>query len=328
MKRKIKVGIVGYGNLGKGVELGIYEQSDLELVAIFTRRDPQKVTQFFRQTRVLPIEEADHYVHHIDVMILCGSSKEDLREQAIYFARKFNTVDSFDIHEEIPAYFKMVDEVAKDFGYVSVISVGWDPGLFSLNRLLGEAIFPEGDVYTFWGKGLSQGHSAAIRRVSGVKDGVQYTIPSQLAIDQVRLGKKLALHENDRHERVCYVVPEKGANLLEIEHDIKSMPHYFAPFQTTIHFITKEEMDREHRHMAHGGHVISSGVTGTDHKQLMEFTLTLQSNAEFTARVLIAYARVAYRLYKYGESGAQTVFDIPPKLLSPQLPSELRRKWL
>lgn len=328
MTRKIKVGIVGYGNLGRGAELGIYEQADMELVAVFTRREPSELTPIHPQTPVLPIEEAENYVDHIDVMLLCGSSKSDLRDQSVQFVRSFNIVDSFDIHEEIPAYFQEVNDVAKDYGYVSIISIGWDPGLFSIQRMIGGAIFPRGEVHTFWGEGLSQGHSAAIRKVAGVRDGVQYTIPSELAIQHIRLGKKLNLLENERHERVCYVVAKEGANRMEIEYEIKTMPHYFAPFKTTVHFITEEEMRREHRHKQHGGHVISSDVTGESHKQLMEFTLTLKSNPEFTALVLLAYARAAYRLHKNGESGARTIFDIPPKLISSDLPAELRRKLL
>lgn len=323
MKRKTRIGIVGYGNLGKGVEQGIYEQGDMTLVAIFTRRDVNKITPIFSQTTILPINEVVNYTHHIDVMILCGSSKSDLQDQSIQFAQRFNTVDSFDIHEKISDYFQTVDNVAQGSGHVSIISIGWDPGLLSVQRLLGEAIFPSGEVHTFWGEGLSQGHSQAIRKVDGVKDGVQYTIPSQGAIEHVRLGKKLELPKSDWHERVCYIVAEVGANRLQIEHEIKSMPYYFAPYKTTVHFITEQEMDRDHRHMAHGGRVLSSGVTGNGHQQLMELTLTLKSNPEFTALVLIAYARAAYRLYKQGESGARTIFDIPPKLISPDCPLRL-----
>lgn len=329
MTGKIRVGVVGYGNLGKSVEQLIHEQDDMELVAIFTRRNPADIESIYPHTTILQVTEADSYMQHIDVMILCGGSKTDLPSQSLEFAKKFNTVDSFDIHEKIPAYFEAVHEVAIAYGYLSILSVGWDPGLFSVQRLLGEVIFPKGDVYTFWGKGLSQGHSAAIRNVEGVVDGVQYTIPSELAIQHVRSGKALDLPEEERHERVCYVVVEEGVNRMKVEYDIKTMPHYFAPFKTTVHFISKEELKRNHHQKIHGGHVISRDrATGKTNQQLMEFSLSLMSNPAFTARVLLAYARAAYRLYKNGETGARTVFDIPPKYIAPQTPSELRRKWL
>lgn len=324
----IKVGIVGYGNLGKGVQQAIAQNPDMELVAIFTRRQPEQMKAEGGNAKFEHISAAEQYVGAIDVMIMCGGSATDLPEQTPVMARMFNTVDSFDTHAKIPEFFEAVDAAAKGNGVVSVISTGWDPGLFSMNRLLGQSILPEGTDYTFWGKGVSQGHSDAIRRVPGVKGGVQYTVPVEKVIESIRSGDTPELATRQKHLRECFVVAEEGADLDEIRHTIESMPNYFADYDTTVTFITEEQLKREHGEMPHGGFVIRSGVTGQGKRQLIEFSLKLESNPGFTASVLVAYARAAYRMSQEGQTGARTVFDIPLAYLSPKSAEELRRELL
>ncbi|WP_019419767.1 diaminopimelate dehydrogenase [Paenibacillus sp. OSY-SE] len=321
----IRIGIVGYGNLGKGVEKSIRQNSDMELVAIFTRRDPQSIQS---HVPVVSLDEAESYKGKVDVMILCGGSATDLPEQGPQLARKFHTVDSFDTHARIPEYFESVNSAAAANGHVSVISTGWDPGLFSLNRLLFQSILPEGNEYTFWGRGVSQGHSDAIRRVEGVKNGVQYTIPSDEAVAKVRAGENPKLTTRDKHVRECYIVAEADADQARIEAEIKSMPNYFADYDTIVHFISEEELKMNHSAMPHGGLVFRSGMTGEGTAQIMEFGLNLGSNPEFTASVLVAYARAVSKLAARGESGARTVFDIPFGLMSPKSPEQLRKELL
>lgn len=328
MGNKIRVGIVGYGNLGKGVEASIAQQPDMELVAIFSRRNPDSVNVINPDIKVLHIDEAKNYTEAIDVMILCGGSATDLPEQVPAFAEMFNTVDSFDTHAKIPEYFASVDKVAQASGKTSIISVGWDPGMFSMNRVMSEALLPEGETYTFWGKGLSQGHSDAVRRVEGVKNGVQYTIPSEIVIEQVRNGENPDVSKSDRHVRTCYIVTEDGADPAKIEQEIKTMPNYFADYDTTVHFITEEELKEDHAAMPHGGFVIRSGKTGEGHDQIVEYSLNLGSNPEFTASVVTAYARAAHRLHKEGQKGAKTVYDVAPGYISPKTAEELRRDYL
>ncbi|WP_410771089.1 diaminopimelate dehydrogenase [Fontibacillus sp. BL9] len=325
MASNIKVGIVGYGNLGRGVEKAIKQNPDMELSAIFSRRQPNDVAA---ANGVVHISEVEKYKGEIDVLILCGGSATDLPEQGPELAALFNTVDSFDTHAKIPDYFEQVNAAAVKGGNVSVISTGWDPGLFSLNRLLAEAVLPEGKEYTFWGKGVSQGHSDAIRRVQGVKNGVQYTIPIESAVDRVRSGENPELSTKEKHLRECYVVAEEGADLAKIEREIKEMPNYFADYLTTVNFISEEELKQNHSTMPHGGTVLRSGRTGENSTQIIEFGLKLDSNPEFTASVLIAYARAVYKLSKQGQSGAKTVFDIPFGLLSPKTPEQLRKELL
>ena len=321
----IRIGIVGYGNLGKGVEKSIRQNSDMELVAIFTRRDPQSIQA---HVPVVSLDEAESYKGKVDVMILCGGSATDLPEQGPQLARMFHTVDSFDTHARIPEYFESVNTAAAANGHVSVISTGWDPGLFSLNRLLFQSILPEGNEYTFWGRGVSQGHSDAIRRVEGVKNGVQYTIPSDEAVAKVRAGENPKLTTRDKHVRECYIVAEADADQARIEAEIKSMPNYFADYDTIVHFISEEELKMNHSAMPHGGLVFRSGMTGEGTAQIMEFGLNLGSNPEFTASVLVAYARAVSKLAARGESGARTVFDIPFGLMSPKSPEQLRKELL
>lgn len=328
MEQAIKVGIVGYGNLGKGVEAALKRAPDMELVGVFTRREPSGLRLLDPATPAYRLAEIDAFHEKIDVLILCGGSKQDLPKQGPALAALFNTVDSFDTHAKIPEYFDAVDRAARQAGTTAIISVGWDPGLFSLNRLFGEAILPEGDTYTFWGKGLSQGHSDAVRRVPGVKAGVQYTIPSPEAMAQVRSGARPTLTTREKHRRECYVVLEDGADPAEVERQIVTMPHYFADYDTTVHFISEEELRRDHAAMPHGGFVIRSGSTGEGTAQLMEFSLKLGSNSEFTASVLVAYARAAYRLNRRGRIGAKTVLDVAPGLLSPKSPEQLRKELL
>ncbi|BFH61316.1 MULTISPECIES: diaminopimelate dehydrogenase [Paenibacillus] len=323
--KQINIGIVGYGNLGKGVEKAIRQNPDLQLEAIFTRREPQGVQA---SVPVLHISEAEKYVGKIDVMILCGGSATDLPEQGPEFAKLFNTVDSFDTHARIPEYFATVDAAASAAGHVSVISTGWDPGLFSLNRMLAEAILPEGKEYTFWGRGVSQGHSDAIRRVEGVKNGVQYTIPVEAAVAKVRAGENPELTTRQKHLRECFVVAEEGADLARIEKEIKEMPNYFSDYDTTVNFISEEELKANHSAMPHGGTVLRSGRTGENSTQIIEFGLKLDSNPEFTASVLVAYARAAAKLSAQGDKGAKTVFDIPFGLLSPKSAEQLRKELL
>lgn len=324
---KIKIGIVGYGNLGRGVEAAIEQNPDMELVAVFTRRNPESLT-IKSDAKVLHVDDAPNYQDAIDVMILCGGSATDLPEQVPHFAQYFNTIDSFDTHARIPELFDTVNEVAEKSGKVAIISVGWDPGLFSLNRILGEVVLPVGNTYTFWGKGISQGHSDAIRRVEGVKNGVQYTIPIEEAVNRVRSGENPELSTREKHARVCYVVLEEGADAQKVENEIKTMPNYFDEYDTTVHFISEEELKEKHSGMPHGGFVIRSGASNDGYNSIVEFSLKLDSNPSFTSSVLVAYARAAHRLYQKGEKGARTVFDIPFGLLSPKSPEELRKDLL
>lgn len=322
---KINIGIVGYGNLGKGVEQAVKYNPDMNLKAIFTRRD---VNLLDTNSLVVHISEIEKYKGIIDVMILCGGSATDLDIQGPMIAQNFNTVDSFDTHSRIPEYFEKLDKVAKKAGTCSLISSGWDPGLFSLNRLLGLSILPNGKEYTFWGEGVSQGHSDAIRRVRGVKYAKQYTVPKPEALARVRSGENPDLTTREKHARVCYVVPENNADLGEIKNTIINMPGYFADYDTTVHFISTEEFNREHQGMPHGGLVIRTGQTSPDNKQKMEFSIELDSNPEFTSSVILAYARAVYKLTKTGKTGAVTVFDIPFAYLSPYPPEQLRKELL
>lgn len=326
----IRIGIMGYGNLGKGIECAIAQNDDTTLAAVFTRRDPATVKI---QTDGVPVYHADDAVEHkdeIDVMILCGGSATDLPKQTPEFVKYFNVVDSFDTHAKIPEHFDNVDVAAKASGKVGIISVGWDPGMFSLNRLYGNAILVDGKDYTFWGKGVSQGHSDAIRRVEGVLDAKQYTVPVSEALEAVRNGENPELTTREKHTRVCYVVAEEGADLARIENEIKTMPNYFADYDTTVHFISADELKRDHSGIPHGGFVIRTGSTGMrgENKHVIEYSLKLDSNPEFTTSVLIAYARAAVRMNNEGVSGAKTVFDIPPAYLSPKSGAELRKELL
>ena len=326
----IRIGIMGYGNLGKGIECAIAQNDDTTLAAVFTRRDPSTVKI---QTEGVPVYHADEAVVHkdeIDVMILCGGSATDLPKQTPEFVKYFNVVDSFDTHAKIPEHFDNVDVAAKASGKVGIISVGWDPGMFSLNRLYANAILVDGKDYTFWGKGVSQGHSDAIRRVEGVLDAKQYTVPVPEALEAVRNGENPELTTREKHTRVCYVVAEEGADLARIENEIKTMPNYFADYDTTVHFISADELTRDHSGIPHGGFVIRSGNTGVSEetKHVIEYSLKLGSNPEFTASVIVAYARAAYRMAKDGMKGAMTVFDVAPKYLSPKTNEELRKNLL
>ena len=325
---KTRIGIVGYGNLGRGVEAAITQNEDMELVAVFTRRDPAGLTIATEGVKVDHVDNAESYKDAIDVMVLCGGSATDLPEQVPHFAQWFNTVDSFDTHAKIPAFFEAADTVAAENDTVAVISVGWDPGLFSLNRLLGETVLPVGHTYTFWGDGLSQGHSDAVRRINGVKNAVQYTLPIQDAVDRVRSGENPALTTREKHARECFVVAEAGADEAAITKEIVEMPNYFADYDTTVHFISEEEFNANHTGMPHGGFVIRSGESGAGDKQILEFSLKLGSNPMFTSSVLVAYARAAHKLAVKKDFGAKTVFDIPYGLLSPKSPADLRKELL
>ena len=326
---KIRIGIVGYGNIGRGVELAIARNEDMELKAVFTRREPASVKIYTEGAAVLHVDDMLAMKDEIDVMVLCGGSATDLPVMGPQIAANFNTIDSFDTHARIPEYFGNVDKAAKEVGSIGIISVGWDPGMFSLNRLYTEAILPQGSTYTFWGKGVSQGHSDAIRRVDGVKNGIQYTVPIDAAMERVRSGSEPELTTREKHLRECYVVPEEGADLQAIENEIKTMPNYFDDYDTTVSFITEEELKAQHSKMPHGGFVIRSGETGEEgNRHVIEYSLKLDSNPEFTASVLICYARAAYRLAKAGECGARTVFDIAPGLLSVKTAEELRAELL
>lgn len=324
----IRIGIFGYGNLGRGVEAAIKQNSDMELVAVFSRRDPASVKINTEGVKVCHIDEAKDYADKIDVMILCGGSATDLPVQTPEMARMFNVIDSFDTHAKIPQHFANVDKEAKNSGKVAIISVGWDPGMFSLNRLYGAAILPEGKDYTFWGKGVSQGHSDAIRRIEGVLDAKQYTIPVPAALDAVRSGSNPDLTTRQKHTRECYVVAEDGADLARIENEIKTMPNYFADYDTTVHFISKEKLLRDHSGIPHGGFVIRSGKTGNGNNHIIEYSLKLDSNPEFTSSVLVAYARAAARLNREGVSGCKSVLDIAPSYLSPKSGEDLRKELL
>ncbi len=328
MTEKIRVAIVGYGNLGAGTETAIANAPDMTLVGVFSRRDPASLTLNTAGVPVLRLNDIERYRDQVDVLILCGGSKNDLPQQGPELANGFSTVDSFDTHAKVPEYFAAVDQAAQAGNNISIISVGWDPGLFSLNRLYGEAVLPEGDTYTFWGKGLSQGHSDAVRRVAGVKAAVQYTVPNPEAIEQVRSGARPQLSTRQKHTRECYVVLEDGADAKQVEQAIVTMPDYFADYNTSVHFIAEETLRRDHAAMPHGGFVIRSGVTAAGQNQVVEYSLTLESNPGFTSSVLVAYARAAYRLKQQGQSGARSVFDIAPGLLSPRSAADLRKDLL
>ncbi|WP_342543888.1 diaminopimelate dehydrogenase [Lysinibacillus sp. FSL W7-1291] len=323
----IRVGIVGYGNLGRGVEYAISQNPDMEVVAVFTRRDPSTVN-VASNASVYLVDDAEKFQNDIDVMILCGGSATDLPEQGPHFAQWFNTIDSFDTHAKIPEFFDTVDAAAQKSGKVSVISVGWDPGLFSLNRLLGESVLPVGTTYTFWGDGLSQGHSDAVRRIEGVKNAVQYTLPIKEAVERVRNGENPELTTREKHARECWVVLEDGADAAKVEQEIVTMPNYFDEYNTTVNFISEDEFTANHTGMPHGGFVIRSGDSGANDKQILEFSLKLESNPNFTSSILVAYARAAHRLSQAGDKGAKTVFDIPFSLLSPKSAAELRKELL
>ena len=326
---KIRIGIVGYGNIGSGVEQAIKRNEDMELAAVFTRRDPASVKVATEGAKVVHMDDMLSMKGDVDVMVLCGGSATDLPVIGPEIAANFNTIDSFDTHAKIPEYFANVDKAAKEGNNISIISVGWDPGMFSLNRLYAESILVQGSTYTFWGKGVSQGHSDAIRRIPGVKNAIQYTVPVDEAVDQVRSGSEPKLTTRDKHTRECYVVAQEGANKAEIENAIKTMPNYFDEYNTTVHFIAEEELKRDHSKMPHGGFVIRTGETGEEgNKHVIEYSLKLDSNPEFTASVLIAYARAAYRLNQKGENGARSVFDIAPALLSMKTPEQLRKEIL
>ena len=326
---KIRIGIMGYGNLGRGAALAIRQNSDMELTAFFTRRDPASLKTCSPEVPVYSVDSVLEHQNEIDVLIICGGSAVDLPKQTPQYAKAFHVIDSFDTHAKIPEHFAAVDQAAKESGHVAMISVGWDPGLFSLQRLLAQCVLPDGADYTFWGKGVSQGHSDAIRRIPGVLDARQYTIPVEAALEKVRSGSNPQLTTGEKHTRECFVVAQKGADLAAIEQQIVTMPNYFADYQTTVHFITMEELKRDHSGIPHGGFVIRTGVTGEhrDTPQRIEYSLELGSNPEFTASVLVAYARAAYRMAKEGLSGCKTVFDVAPAYLSP-LPAEELRKHL
>ena len=326
----IRVGIFGYGNLGRGVECALHQNSDMELKAVFTRRNPETVKILTENVPVYHADMAEKMKDEIDVMILCGGSATDLPVQTPALAKIFNVIDSFDNHANIPVHFENTDHAAKEAGNIAIISVGWDPGLFSLNRLYGNAILPDGKDYTFWGKGVSQGHSDAIRRVEGVANGKQYTVPVESALESVRKGENPELTVREKHTRECFVVAKDGADKNQIENAIKTMPNYFADYDTTVHFITEEELQQNHKGIPHGGFVIRSGKTGInlENQHIIEYSLKLDSNPEFTSSVLVAYARAAYRLKKEGACGCKTVLDIPPAYLSPKSAEELRKTLL
>lgn len=324
MTNKTRIGIVGYGNLGKGVELAIEQNDDMELVAIFTRRDPKTLNHSLMEN----IANIDSYKGEIDVMILCGGSATDLPEQTPEIAKMFNTVDSFDTHANIPVHFANVDKVGQESETLNLISSGWDPGLFSMYRIMGETMLPVGNTYTFWGKGVSQGHSDAIRRIDGVIDAKQYTIPIEKALDKVRSGENPEFTTKEKHLRVCYVVVEDGEDKSKIEEEIKTMPNYFDDYDTEVNFISKEELDNNHSGMPHGGYVIRTGRSKNGAKQRMEFILELGSNPEFTSSVLVAYARAVQRMHKNGQNGCITVFEVPLTMLSPKSREELRKEIL
>lgn len=326
----IRIGILGYGNLGRGVECAVKNNPDMELVAVFTRRNPDTVKILTENVPVYSVEEAPSKKDDIDVLILCGGSATDLPAQTPEYAKYFNVVDSFDTHAKIPEHFANVDKVAKENGNIGIISVGWDPGMFSISRMYGNAILNNGNDYTFWGKGVSQGHSDAIRRIEGVKDAKQYTIPVESALEAVRSGANPNLTTREKHTRECFVVAEDGADLERIEKEIKTMPNYFDQYDTTVHFISEEELKRDHSGIPHGGFVIRTGKTGwnNENNHVIEYSLKLDSNPEFTASVIVAYARAAFKMSKEGMSGCKTVFDVAPAYLSAQDGAELRAKFL
>ena len=327
---KLRIGIAGYGNLGRGVELAIRQNDDMELAGIFTRRAPETVKPLTVGAKVYKIDDAESMKDQIDVLIICGGSATDLPKQTPALAKNFNVIDSFDTHARIPEHFANVDKAAREGGHTALISCGWDPGMFSLLRLYGNAILPEGQDYTFWGKGVSQGHSDAIRRVEGVKKGIQYTVPIESAMEAVRSGSQPDLTTRQKHKRECWIVAEEGADLAKIENDIKTMKNYFDEYDTTVNFISEEEFDRVHNKMPHGGFVMRSGLTGDGEKthQMIEYSLKLESNPEFTASVLICYARALGRLRAEGATGCKTAFDIAPAYLSKLSGEELRASML
>ena len=326
----IKIGILGYGNLGRGVECAIADNSDMELAAVFTRRPPETVKILTAGVPVVSTNDLEKWQGRIDVLVICGGSATDMPEQTPACARLFNVVDSFDTHKKIPQHFENVDRAAKETGHVALISAGWDPGMFSISRLYSSCILPDGKNYTFWGKGVSQGHSDAIRRIKGVKDARQYTIPVPEALEKVRSGEQPELSTREMHTRECFVVAEEGADLARIENEIKTMPNYFADYDTTVHFISMEELKRDHAGIPHGGFVIRTGATGKDKENVhvIEYRLQLDSNPEFTASAIMAFCRAIDRLSKEGVTGCKTVFDIAPAYLSPLSGDELRRTML
>ena len=326
----IKIGILGYGNLGRGIECAIKQNDDVELAGVFTRRDPSTVKIMTEGVKVYSVDDAPKMKDEIDVMILCGGSATDLPKQTPEYVKYFNVIDSFDTHAKIPEHFAAVDAAAKANGNVGIISVGWDPGMFSLNRLYANAILSDGKDYTFWGKGVSQGHSDAIRRIDGVKDAKQYTVPVDSALEAVRNGENPELTTRQKHTRECFVVAEEGADLARIEEEIKTMPNYFDEYDTTVHFISQEELDRDHSGIPHGGFVIRSGKTGwnNENSHVIEYSLKLDSNPEFTSSVIVAYARAAYRMNQEGQNGCKTVFDVAPAYLSALSGEELRKHLL
>ncbi len=326
----IRIGILGYGNLGRGIECAIKQNDDLELAAVFTRRNPATVSILTEGVDVKNVADIADYKDKIDVLMICGGSATDLPVQTPEYAKMFNVVDSFDTHARIPEHFANVDAAAKANGHTAMISVGWDPGMFSLNRLYANAVLPEGKDYTFWGKGVSQGHSDAIRRIEGVKDAKQYTIPVEAALEAARSGSNPELTTRQKHTRECFVVLEEGADAAKVEEEIKTMPNYFADYDTTVHFISEEELKANHSGIPHGGFVLRSGVTGwnKENKHIIEYSLKLDSNPEFTTSVLVAYARATYRLNKEGQTGCKTVFDVAPAYLSPKSGEELRATML
>jgi len=326
--RPIRIGIVGYGNLGRGVEAAVGRNPDMRVAGIYTRRDPSSLTPLSDGVPVHRMQSLAEHRDRLDVLVLCGGSKDDLPQQSPELAAHFCLVDSFDTHARIPAHFAAVDAAARAGNTTALISAGWDPGMFSLNRLMGEALLPDGATYTFWGKGLSQGHSDAIRRVPGVAGGVQYTIPVDEAVERVRAGGRPELSTREKHRRECFVVLAEGTQQDAVRRDIVGMPHYFDQYDTTVHFIDAETLAREHGAMPHGGFVIRSGNTSAEHQQVVEYRLKLDSNPEFTASVLVAYARAVHRLHQAGQHGCKTVFDVPPGLLSPRSAAELRAELL
>lgn len=326
----MKIGILGYGNLGKGVECAVKNNPDMELACVFTRRDPASVKLLTAGVPVYNVADVEKHKNDIDVLVICGGSATDLPKQTPEYAKYFNVIDSFDTHARIPEHFANVDKAAKDNGHIALISCGWDPGMFSLMRLYGNCVLPDGHDYTFWGKGVSQGHSDAIRRIKGVKDGKQYTIPVQSALDAVRAGKNPELTTRQKHTRECFVVAEDGADKARIEKEIKEMPNYFADYDTTVHFISEEELKKNHSGIPHGGFVFRSGKTGWDKEfnNVIEYRLTLDSNPAFTSSVLVAFARAIFRMNKEGQTGCRTVFDVAPAYLSPLSGEELRAHML
>ena len=326
----MNIAILGYGNLGRGVECAVKANDDAKLVGVYTRRDPKTVSIL---TQGVPVRHVDEILDHkdeIDVLIICGGSATDLPKMTPEYAKYFNVIDSFDTHARIPEHFANVDKAAKETGHTALISAGWDPGMFSLNRLYANCVLPKGSDYTFWGKGVSQGHSDAVRRIDGVKDGKQYTIPVEAALEKVRNGENPTLTTREKHTRECFVVAEEGADLKRIENEIKTMPNYFSDYDTTVHFISQEELDKNHAGIPHGGFVIRSGNIGWDgeNKAIIEYSLKLDSNPEFTASVIVAYARAIARLNKEGSTGCKTVFDIAPAYLSALSDEDMRAHLL